>query len=363
MSEQDLDRNEEATPYKLQKAREKGQVAKSSDVVSVIVFLVALVFLYWRGMDGMRVLFKFDAALIAQMGNAQVSSSQLWNLLNEMILGSIVMLLPFFLALMLAGIIGNLIQTGPILTGEPLKFDFSKLNPVNGIKKFFSMRSLFDAARVCLKLLLLSLAVYLSLKGLTSQFYRVAAFAPMQALTLLVDDVVSLGFRMALMLGMLAVVDLIYTQREFSKKMRMSKRDVKDESKNRDGDPRIRSRLRELRKEMLKRSLAAAKTKNADVVITNPTHIAVALRYEHGKMESPQLLAKGAGSLAASMRKIAAKHHIPVVQNRSLARRLFHDVDFDRHVPPHLYADVARIMIWVMAMRKEKSASSQGARA
>ena len=360
MSDQDLDRNEEATPYKLQKAREQGQVAKSPDVVSVVVFLVALVFLYWRGMDGLRSLFKFDVSLIAYMGNTHASSVELWSLLREMLLGMLFMLLPFFLALMLSAIVANMIQTGPILSAEPIKFDFSKLNPANGIKKFFSARSLFDAARVSLKLVLLALAVYLSLKALTSQFFKVAAFSPYQALTVLVDDVVSLGFRMALMLALIAIVDLIYTQREFAKKMRMSKRDVKDEAKNRDGDPRIRSRLRELRREMLKRSLAAAKTKDADVVITNPTHIAVALKYEHGKMDSPQLLAKGAGSLATAMRKVAARHQIPVVQNRRLARRLFHDVDFDQFVPTHLYADVARILIWVMAMRKEKQNLARG---
>lgn len=359
MSDQDLDRNEEATPYKLQKAREKGQVAKSTDAVSVVVFLVALVFFYWRGLDGLRHLFQVDLALITQAGRTETGSAGIWFLLKQILEGGLMMMLPFLLALVLAAIVANIAQTGPILSFDPIAMDFTRLNPVNGIKKILSMRSLFDTARICLKLVLLSLVTYLALKSLTSQFYKIAAYSPMQALTMLVDDVVSIGFKMALMLAILAIIDLIYTRREFAKKMRMSKRDVKDESKNRDGDPRIRSRLRELRREMLKRSLAAAKTKEADVVITNPTHIAVALRYEHGKMDSPLLLAKGAGSLAASMRKIAARHAIPVVQNRSLARRIFHDVDFDQHIPPHLFADVARIMIWVLSMRKQRDATQQ----
>lgn len=354
MSEQDLDRNEEATPYKLQKAREKGQVAKSSDVVSVLVFIVALVFLYWRGFDGMRELFKFNLALMLKVAATDTGFVENWHLISTMLKGGLLMLLPFFLALMLTGIVANLVQIGPILSTDPIKPDFTRLNPANGIKKFFSMRSLFDAARICLKLLLLSMVVYIALKGLSDQFFQIAKYSAREALHLLIDDVVGLGFKMALMLFILAVVDLVYTQKEFAKKMRMSKRDIKDEMKNRDGDPRIRSRLRELRKELLKRSQAAAKTKNADVLITNPTHIAVALRYEHGKMESPQLLAKGAGSLAAAMRKIAARHQIPVVQNRSLARKLFHDVEFDQHVPPHLYTEVARIMIWILTMRKAR---------
>ncbi|MBC3875071.1 EscU/YscU/HrcU family type III secretion system export apparatus switch protein [Undibacterium flavidum] len=354
MSDEDFDRSEDATPYKLEKAKEKGQVAKSTDAVSVLVFIVALVMLYWRGLDGMRELFRFDLALIAKMGQTDSSFASNWYLLSNMLKGGIFMLLPFFFAIMLTAIVSNLVQTGAILSTHPITPDFTKLNPANGIKKFFSMRSLFDAGRICLKLLLLGLVVYIALKGLTSQFFHIAAYSPAEALKLLLDDVVSLGFKMALMLFLLAAVDLIYTRREFAKKMRMSKRDIKDEMKNRDGDPRIRSRLRELRKEMLKRSQSAAKTKDADVLITNPTHIAVALRYEHGKMDSPQLLAKGAGSLAAAMRKIAARHQIPVVQNRSLARKLFHEVDVEHHVPQHLYADVARILIWVMAMRKAR---------
>jgi len=354
MSEQDLDRNEEATPYKLQKAREKGQVAKSNDVVSVCVLLIALVFLYWRGLDGMQRLFQLDATILNGISRLNGDPAELWGLSGILIREILMMMLPLFLALMLGSVVANVMQTGPILSSEPIKVDFTKLNPVNGLKRFFSMRSLFDLARVSLKLILLSLVVYFSLKSLIAQFYKIANFPALQALNLLLEDVVSVGFKMALMLVLIAFVDLIYSRREFGKKMRMSKRDVKDEAKNRDGDPRIRSRLRELRREMLKRSLAAAKTKDADVVITNPTHIAVALKYEHGKMDSPQLLAKGAGSLAAAMRKVAGRHQIPVVQNRSLARRLFHEVDFDQHVPQHLYADVAKIMIWILAMRKSR---------
>lgn len=352
MSEQDMDRNEDATPYKLQKAREKGQVAKSADMVSLVVFSVAMVFLYWRGLDGIRHLFQVDLLLLNRLGHAQLGSTGIWQLLSSVLLAFLYMLLPFMLALMVSAIVANVLQTGPILSFEPLKFDFSRLNPASGIKKFFSMRSLFDAARTCLKLILLSLVVYWALKSLTSQFFRVASYSSMQALAVLLDDAVSIGFKMVLILFLIASVDLIYSRYEFAKKMRMSKRDIKDEMKNRDGDPRIRSRLRELRREMLKRSLAAAKTKDADVLITNPTHIAIALRYKHGAMDSPQLIAKGAGSLAASMRKVAAKHGIPVVPSKGLARKLFKEVDFDQFIPPHLYADVARIMIWVLAMRE-----------
>ncbi|BBB62258.1 flagellar biosynthesis protein FlhB [Undibacterium sp. KW1] len=356
MSEQDFDRSEKATPYKLQKAKEKGQVAKSPDVVSVVVFFVVVVFFYWRGLDGIRDLFKLDLNLLLQLGQGDVGSINYWRMLRTLLLDGLYLLLPFFIALMLTAIISNVAQTGVILSSEPVKPDFNRLNPMNGIKKFFSIRSLFDLFRTCFKLILLSLVAYLALKQIGPQLFHTAMLPPLEMIKNMQVDLVSLGFKMTLVLALLAFLDLMFVHREFAKKMRMSKRDVKDEAKNRDGDPRIRSRLRELRREMLKRSLAAAKTKNADVLITNPTHLAIALRYEHGKMESPQLLAKGAGSLAQAMRKMAVRHHIPVVQNKALARQLFREVDFDQHVPTHLYADVAKIMIWVFAMRKNKEA-------
>jgi flagellar biosynthetic protein FlhB len=138
--------------------------------------------------------------------------------------------------------------------------------------------------------------------------------------------------------------------------MRMSKRDVKDEAKNRDGDPRIRARIRELRKEMLKRSKSMANVPKADVLITNPTRIAIALTYDHGKSAAPRVVAKGAGDLAKKMRETAQRHQIPIVQNRPLARALFREVDYEGYVPEKWYPQVAKIMVWVYSMREAKRA-------
>jgi flagellar biosynthetic protein FlhB len=137
--------------------------------------------------------------------------------------------------------------------------------------------------------------------------------------------------------------------------MRMSHRDIKDEHKQREGDPRIRARLRQLRQEMLKKSQAVRKLPGSDVVVTNPTHLAVALSYKHGEMAAPRVVAKGAGDLAAKMREMALRHGIPVVENRALARELFFKVDFEQPVPEKLYPQVARILVWVFAMREARA--------
>jgi flagellar biosynthetic protein FlhB len=352
MAEQDLDRNEAATPHKLKEAHSKGTVVKSADVVSAIVFATAIVYLNWRGWSTLQDQFRFDQALLSQAGQLDLRA---WPQLLEILVKSTLQLLaPFFGAIMLAAIIGNMMQTGPVLSIDPITPDLNRINPMNGLKKLFSMRTLFDGARACIKLVLLMVVVYHALKSLTPQLFTLSGVAPLGYVQLLLADLSSMGLKIALMLGLIALVDLMYTRREFAKKMRMSRREMRDESKNREGDPRIRARLRELRREMLKRSLSLRQTRNADVVITNPTHLAIALRYEHGKMESPLMLAKGAGMLAAAMREIAARHHIPIVQNRTLARKLFHDMDVNQHVPRTLYADVARIMIWVFAMRQTR---------
>ncbi len=363
MAEQDLDRNEAATPYKLQKAKEKGQVGKSPEVVAASVFTVAVAYFYWQGWDGLVAQFGYDRALLIEAARLEASPATLWRVVGHMVRDAGLALAPFLATLMLTAIVANIAQTGPVLSFEPVKPDFERINPATGLKKLFSTRTLFDAARAIGKLLLLGLVVYQALKALVPQFFHLAAMPAARLAHTLVDDIAAAGLKIALLLCIIAAIDYGYTHREFAKKMRMSRRELKDEHKNREGDPRIRARLRELRREALSRSMAARNTATADVLLTNPTHYAVALRYVHGEMQSPQLVAKGAGTLAAAMREIAARHRIPVVQNPPLARELYRTVDVRQHVPPLLYAQVARILVWVFAMKKARESGMSGAAA
>jgi flagellar biosynthetic protein FlhB len=352
MAEQELDRNEAATPYKLEKARERGQVPKSADVVSVLVFTVAMVFLEWKGAESWGELFRLDRAVFAAAARADPSPAALWALTARTVQGALALAVPFFLALLVAAVAGNVFQTGPVFTGFPLKPDWSRVNPAAGFKRLFNGKTLFHAARSTVKLFVLAWVAYAAIRELLPHFYAVSALPPGAILRSLLADIARLGLRIALALWIIAIVDLWHARRTFAKDMRMSRRELKDEIKHREGDPRIRARQRELRREMLKRALAARKTKDADVVVTNPTRYAVALRYAHGEMVAPRLLAKGSGPLAALMRKIAARHRIPVVQNPTLARALYRGLPVDGFVPPELYAQVARIIVWVFAIRR-----------
>ena len=362
MADQDLDRSETATPFKLEKARQQGQTARSTDVVSATVFVTTMAFVAWQGMDAVVALFRIARLALEDAAGIAASPAATRALAMHLLEQGARLALPFLCAIMLAAIVGTVAQTGVVFSTDPLKADFGRLNPVAGVKRVLSLRTLFDGARACAKLVVLLLVVWFALKSLAPQFYLVAMLPPDAFLRTLVGDVADLGLKMALALGLIAALDLLYTRREFAKKMRMSRRELKDEYKNREGDPRIRARLRELRREALKRSQALRNTRNADVLLTNPTHYAVALRYVHGEMDAPQLVAKGAGQVAARMRDIAYRHQIAIVRHPALARRLFRELDIDQALPSRFHAEVARIIVWVFAMRDARR-GSQGAQA
>lgn len=361
MDGQDLDRNEAATPFKLKKAHDQGQAARSADCAPALVFGVAMVFLAWQGAQGAEALLRTCRGALAAVAGAGWSEALLRELALRMLVDAAGVLLPFMLVLVAAAAAGNWLQTGFMLSFEPLKADFQRINPAAGLKRVFSLRTLFDGARACVKLAVLALAAWLALEALLPQFFAVAALSPAAFLRLLIEDTGALGLKMALALGLVAAIDVAYTRREFSKKMRMSRRELKDEFRNREGDPRIRARLRELRREMLKRSMALRNTRDADVVVTNPTHYAIALRYVHGEMAAPRLVAKGAGQLAAAMREIAWRHRVTIVQNPPLARALFRTLAIDEEVPASFHAEVARIIVWVFAMRRQRDAAGSAA--
>ncbi|WP_426303914.1 EscU/YscU/HrcU family type III secretion system export apparatus switch protein [Acidovorax facilis] len=357
-ADEDIDKSLDATPHKLEKAREKGQVSKSNDVTSVVIFGATLLYISWEGSRILISHFYSSKALLIQAFATQINQSTVEQLAASAIRSTATLFLPLLLIIMLSAIIGNIAQIGLIISTEPLEPDLQKLNPAAGIKRIFSLRTVFDAARATIKLLLLAGLAWVSLKTIAKEnIYQFAALNPIDFLRFAIDKIVNLMSTLLLALIVVAFVDYIYSRREYAKKMRMSHREVKDEHKNREGDPRIKSRIRELRQQHFQRSKALHATQGADVLITNPTHIAVALKYDHGQMQSPLLLAKGQGKQAQAMRDIAHKKKIPVIHSPTLARQIFAEIQPAQSIPPHLYAAVARIIVWVYAMRDSRDLS------
>ncbi|WUR12423.1 flagellar biosynthesis protein FlhB [[Empedobacter] haloabium] len=351
MAEQDSDRSEQATPHKLEEARKQGSVARSMDITSLAMLAALVLVIKANAWEALRLTVQLQHRILGKIGHGDwtVASAAAW--MGDLLLALLTILAPLLLALVVVAVLVNLAQTGPIFSFHPIKPDINRLNPVTGFKRVFSMRTLFEAFKSCIKLAILTTVVYFALRELVPGLVGLPGTEAKAYLRVLVGLCAALLVKLLFTHLVIALLDLGFVRWEFAKRMRMSKRDVKDEHKNREGDPRIRSRIRELRQQMLKRSKAVSKVPDADVLITNPTHLAVALSYRHGTSGAPQVVAKGAGDLARKMREVAARHQIPVVQNRPLARTLFREVDFDGYVPEKLYPQIAKIMVWVYAMR------------
>ena len=346
MADQDQQRNEKATPWKLQQARKKGSVPKGMDLSSFVALAVLTAMLYFSGRQIFTDLQRLFAAGLSQAGQA-TSSAGLGPLATAMLVANLKLWASTFTALMAAAALSTVVQTGPVLSFTPVKPDFKRLNFAEGFKRFFSMKLVFDSIRTVLKAAILSAVIWLfirhalpTLLGLLQGDIRIY---PAVLLKLLVQML------LCCLLALVPVVllDILLSRRDYMKRMMMSRREVIDEHKQREGDPRIRARQRALQREARQRSGSLRKVKEADVLITNPTRLAIALKYDEGTMPAPVVLAKGAGQLAGLMREMAWRHKVPIVQNRRLAASLFRTSGLDQPIAASFYLDVARILIWL----------------
>ncbi|MBL8474813.1 MAG: EscU/YscU/HrcU family type III secretion system export apparatus switch protein [Methyloversatilis sp.] len=350
--QQDQDRSEAATPFKLEEARKRGSVAKSMDVNSVLVLGTAAFMLHF---SGSQIVSSQLALYRSMLSNADARSFALGDLssyFGQLLVEMLLSLLPVLLPVVVIAALGNFLQTGPVFSFFPLKPDLDRVNPVSGFKRLFSMRLLVEGVKTVLKMLLLGAVLYAAISSSLPAFLRSLSVAPVSVGRIILPELGDLLFRMTAALLVVALIDAVYSRWDFARRMRMSRRDVRDEVKRREGDPRVKSRVRELQREALKRAASLGRVKDADVLITNPVHLAVAVRYDRDTLDAPRVIAKGAGFLAARMRLMARRHGVPVVENRRLARALFHGVAIDRPVPPEQYSAVARVLVWVYSMRR-----------
>ena len=354
MAEQEQNRSETATPFKLREARKRGQVPKGMDVTTVMLMATALAVLLAWGEQMIRKQLELSYVLFDQAGKWSFSADSISGRGQDVVFTALAIMAPWFVALIIAAIVANLMQSGPVLSFHPLKPDFARINPAQGFKRFFSIRIIYELIKSLLKLFILGAVVYLAIKSLLPHLFGYLQTDPKTYGRWGMADMAGLLFKLILAFLFIALLDLMYSKWEFGKNMRMSRRELKEEIKQREGDPRIRARIRQLQNELRKKAQGMQKLPKADVLITNPTHIAVALRYERGVMDAPQLVAKGSGELTTKMKEIARKHHIPIIENRTLARALFQKTNIDQTIPGDLYPEVAKLLVWVYAMRDRR---------
>jgi flagellar biosynthesis protein FlhB len=354
---QEQDRNEPATPFRLAQARRRGQVARSIDLATCLVMLAVAA--CWAVVPRMcdRIV-GVAGEIWSQAGRTDWSADGASAWLLRRAGAGFEAAAPLILMFACAAVAAGLWQTGGIFSTEPIKPDFDRINPVSGARRLFSLRVLFEAGKSVVKLCLMALVAWLALSALVPGLAELLSRTPPALARWLASNTNALLAKLLLVLVLAGLLDFAYARWSFGRRMRMSRRELRDEHKQREGDPRIRSRLRELRAALLRRARAVRKLPGADVLVTNPTHLAVAVVYRHGEMGAPKVLCKGCGELAQRMKALARRHGIPVVENRPLARELYRRIGEEGFVPEDLYPVLARILLWVYDMRQGRAAGA-----
>jgi flagellar biosynthesis protein FlhB len=343
MAEQEQNRSEKATPFKLAEARKQGQVAKSLDFNSfVLVFALLLLMTTLGGGIAERVT-SLSSWLFQQSGALRVEGTGDVAWFGELVIAFLGIIVPFAAVGMVFAALANIIQTGPVFTFVPLKPKFERINPVAGFKRVFSKRMLFEAFKTFIKLGFFGAILYAFFASVWPSLPQAASGDAGVQVAWLRENGMAMLFRLVLAMLIVGVLDLVYVRWQYDKQMMMSRRELKEEVKRREGDPQVRAKIRELQRENLKQARSLGRVPEADVLITNPDHLAIALRYVRGEMSAPCVIAKGADAWAAQMKTIAREHGIPIFERRGLARQLFRSSRLDQPIPPDTFVDVARV--------------------
>ncbi|QCK82542.1 flagellar biosynthesis protein FlhB [Geobacillus kaustophilus NBRC 102445] len=344
------EKTEKATPRKRQEVREKGQVAKSGDVVSASVLLASFLALFLAGEYERDGLLRLFTRALSDSASPSLTIDSLHRLFLDWLSHAALLLAPLFAAAVLAAGLANFLQIGALFTVEPLKMDWNRLNPVQGMKRLFSLRALVELLKSVLKAGIIGAVVFAALLAERSELAALVSKTPGEALTVVGGLTVKMGLYAAGALLFLALFDYLYQRFEFEKSIRMSKQDIKDEYKKTEGDPLIKSRIKQKQREMAMRRMMQ-EVPNADVVITNPTHYAVALKYEDGKMEAPVVVAKGADYMAMKIKEVAKTHGVVTVENHPLAQALYRQTEVGDMIPEAFFKAVAEILAYVYRLK------------
>lgn len=346
------EKTEEPTAKKLDDARKEGQVAKSKEISNALELLAffSLVYLWTRYMATFFVGNMYDIYSqipeYIKLYDGRIQEQTISTLFVSALLRILLIMAPFLLVGVLVCIVADVAQVKWKPTTKPLQPKPSKLNPVNGFKRFLSVNSLVELLKSILKIALVGYVVYSYLRKNMPPIYQFYDLPLNQGIMLIGTLVVNLGLRISAFYVIIALLDYIYQKVKFKNDMKMTKQEVKDEYKNQEGDPQIKSKQRQRMQEASRRRMMQ-QLPQADVVITNPTHYAVAIKYDPELYDAPYVIAKGADYLAQKIKEEAKEHHIEIVENKPLARMLYANVDIGSVVPPELYQAVAEVLAFV----------------
>ena len=354
MGDQSGDKSEDPTPHRMREAREKGQVAKSREITVAAALLLTYVFFRYMGEFMVGTIIETVRSIFYLIPEAKdISLSFAGYILFIGFRGLAFVVLPIFGIAFLASFLAEALQTGFVFSMDPLSPKLEKLNPLEGLKKMFAMQGFVELIKSLFKI---TIVFYISWSAAKEELPAIIVLSqaePWDILQLGGGIVYKIATRVGLFYILIAILDYLYRRFEYMKNLRMSKQEVKEEYKRLEGDPMVKQRMRDLQRQASHQRMMGS-VPQADVVVTNPTHIAVALKYETGAMAAPRLLAKGQRKIAEEIKRIADAHEISIIENEPLARSIYRTTKINQTIPPELYQAVAEILAYVYKIKKDR---------
>jgi flagellar biosynthetic protein FlhB len=351
MAEQQLqERTLPATPRRREQARERGDIAKSRELISASIILAGALIILWMGDTLVGWLIDSVSFSWSHLSMAPMTQKGLSDLMNNTIVDALQVVIPLVGFFAVVGVVASIGHYGFVWSDQALTLDWNRINPFDGFGRLFTLTSLFELAKTLIKFLVIGWVVYKVVEHDIPEIITTLQMHPAAILTQLSDKLVRLLLYSGLVMAVLGILDYGYQWWDHERKLRMTPQEMKEEMRQTEGDPFIRARIRSIQREMARKRMMSEVPK-ATVVITNPTHLAVALRYEPDKMAAPRVVAKGADYIAEVIRELADQHGILRVENKPLAQTLYKTVDVGQDIPSHLYRAVAEILVYVYKLK------------
>ena len=356
MAEDQGEKTEEATDARREEFRKRGQVAMTRELSTAIFFLVAAGVMYVAGRYFLQNVFDiFNRAMGGELFT-QMREGKISEILSFVGYKLIILTAPLFVISMIIGIGSQLLQTGLLQIEDAITPNLNKMNPLSALGRIFSMKGVAELVKSILKMSAVGIIMYLLLKSEIKQIPYISGLSIEQMMTYLGGILFKLLTGTGMFMLVLAVADYFFQRWQLEKEMMMTKQEVKEEHKSRDGDPMVKARIRKVQREIATRKMMSEVPK-ADVVITNPTHIAVCIKYSD-KLPAPQLIAKGADFMAERIKQIARDNNIPIIENKPLARTIFKTMKIGQVIPRDLFVAVAEVLSYVYRLRRKKKKST-----
>lgn len=346
------DKTEEPTSKKKRDAKKKGNVAKSKEVTTAMTLLATLIIIYTMSDFIILEIKNFISDFLSIGLKTDINISVLNKLGMKLLIAFMKIFLPIGLLIMVFGIIGNLIQTGLMFVGEGLKPQISKLNPINGFKNMFSLKALGNLVKSIVIIVVLFNIGYSFLEKNFEGIIKSGDIYLPFLLDTIIELIKGLLGRICLAVVVIAIIDYVYQRYTHNKELKMTKQEVKEEYKQMEGDPHIKGKIKQKQREMANQRMMQS-VPSAAVIVTNPTHISIAIRYERGKDTTPVVVAKGADNIAFKIREIAKEHDIPIIENKPLARLIYKEVEINQEIPEEMYQAVAEVLVAVYKIKNK----------